>query len=123
MAAINFFNENVVTLTFTSITDTLQTWDRYEEITNEYDFGVDGNGIMTKNVLAPDPNLLELHLQSSSLAVMLEAKLRLLEENNIKVLKKQLVLLHSAICAFFACNQVSMSSSSLVNFANLSSTI
>eukprot|EP00047_Mylnosiga_fluctuans_P001630 m.221210 g.221210 ORF g.221210 m.221210 type:complete len:388 (+) comp10539_c0_seq1:25-1188(+) len=97
VGAINFFSDNIATLAFKSIDDTLGTWDAYYEAAAEAD---------APQTLEPARSAARQRV--ADLKAALEVKLRLLDEHKIKVLRKQLALFHSAMCAFFAGNQANL---------------
>uniref|UniRef100_A0AAY4CVA7 AH domain-containing protein n=1 Tax=Denticeps clupeoides TaxID=299321 RepID=A0AAY4CVA7_9TELE len=115
--AINSFTSGMNTLVNKTIEDTVVNIKQYETARVEYDaYRID---LEELNLGPRDTNtipkieqaqiLYQQHRQKyEKMRDDLSVKLKLLEENRVKVIQKQLVLLHSAVASFYAGNQQKM---------------
>lgn len=112
LAALHFFNNALNTLTNKSMEDTLLTVRQYEAARVEYDAyrgeleaGPPAGGNPPELLLAAIARHRERYerLRDDS-----AVKLRLLHENRVKVMNKQLLLFHNAISAYFSGNNVAL---------------
>eukprot|EP00062_Callorhinchus_milii_P025562 gi/632986681/ref/XP_007910373.1/ PREDICTED: arfaptin-2 [Callorhinchus milii] len=114
LGAINFFVSSINTLVNKTMEDTLMTVKLYENARLEFDAY---RGDLEELSLCPQDGqslprmeaaqqLFHLHKDKyERLRSDVTVKLRFLEENKVKVMHKQLLLLHNAISAYFAGNQ------------------
>ncbi|CAF4840462.1 unnamed protein product [Pieris macdunnoughi] len=115
LAALHFFNSSLHTLANKSMEDTLLTIRQYEAARVEYDAyrseseaagtGAGGSGAGGEGVAA------RLERQRSVYGRLRDdsaVKLKLLHENRVKVMNKQLLLFHNAISAYFSGNNVAL---------------
>eukprot|EP00118_Oscarella_pearsei_P025834 m.308874 g.308874 ORF g.308874 m.308874 type:complete len:362 (+) comp44975_c0_seq1:141-1226(+) len=118
LGAINFFISNLTTLCTKTIEDTFQTVKSYNVARVEYDAhrtdfeGMQANAPRTeaqKNKLENCRKEYEKQkLKFERLRADVQIKLALLDENRVKVMKKQLLLFHNATCAYFSGNQTGL---------------
>ncbi|XP_047034687.1 arfaptin-2 isoform X1 [Helicoverpa zea] len=109
LAALHFFNNSLNTLTNKTIEDTLLTIRQYEAARVEYD-------AYRSELEASGGNPPELLLASIArrrrsyerLRDDSAVKLKLLHENRVKVMNKQLLLFHNAVSAYFSGNNVAL---------------
>ncbi|XP_030631863.1 arfaptin-1-like [Chanos chanos] len=114
LAAINSFIAGMNTLVNQTIEDTMVNVKQYESARVEYDaYRIDLEELnlgprddVTLPKIERAQKLYQEHRQKyEKMRDDLFIKLKLLEENRVKVLQKQLILLHSAIAAYYAGNQ------------------
>ncbi|KAJ0172424.1 hypothetical protein K1T71_012397 [Dendrolimus kikuchii] len=111
LAALHFFNNSLNTLTNKTIEDTLLTIRQYEAARVEYDAyrseleGSGGGGSPPELLLA---NIERHRRHYERLRDDSAVKLRLLHENRVKVMNKQLLLFHNAVSAYFSGNNVAL---------------
>ncbi|CAG4988749.1 unnamed protein product [Colias eurytheme] len=117
LAALHFFNNSLNTLTHKSMEDTLLTIRQYEAARVEYDAyrseaeaaeaagGTGGAGATSGALRAAAERHRAVYerLRDDS-----AVKLRLLHENRVKVMNKQLLLFHNAVSAYFSGNNVAL---------------
>ncbi|XP_014103448.2 arfaptin-2 [Bactrocera oleae] len=114
LSALNFFISSVNTLCNKTIDDTLLTIKQYEIARVEFDaYRMDLEN--TKPELPQSPVTEEAQKNFShhkelyeKLRADVAVKMQFLDENRIKVMHKQLVLLHNAIAAYFSGNAVAL---------------
>ncbi|KAH8343731.1 arfaptin-2 [Drosophila kikkawai] len=115
--ALNFFISSVNTLCNKTIDDTLLTIRQYETARIEFDaYRMDLEN--TKPELTPSAATLEETQRSyaqhkeqyEKLRSDVAVKMQFLDENRIKVMHKQLILLHNAIAAYFSGNAMALES-------------
>ncbi|KAH8277471.1 arfaptin-2 [Drosophila bipectinata] len=115
--ALNFFISSVNTLCNKTIDDTLLTIRQYETARIEFDaYRMDLEN--TKPELTPSAAALEETQRSyaqhkeqyEKLRSDVAVKMQFLDENRIKVMHKQLILLHNAIAAYFSGNAMALES-------------
>ncbi|KAH8346485.1 hypothetical protein KR084_001394 [Drosophila pseudotakahashii] len=115
--ALNFFISSVNTLCNKTIDDTLLTIRHYETARIEFDaYRMDLEN--TKPELTPSAAALEETQRSyaqhkeqyEKLRSDVAIKMQFLDENRIKVMHKQLILLHNAIAAYFSGNAMALES-------------
>jgi len=108
--ALGFFTTNLATLCNKTIEDTIQTVKAYESCRVEYDaYRTDLEAYQSSGAA---PRIDEAKKEFSSqkekydkIRQDLQIKLKFLEENKVKVMRKQLLLFHNAIAAYFAGNK------------------
>lgn len=112
VGALEFFTSNLATLCDKTIEDTLLTIKQYEAARIEYDaFRSD---FETQQLSAKDPVKLEEAQQKfeqhrekfDRLRSDLNIKMKLLDENKIKVMRRQLVLLQDAVAVYLSGNHL-----------------
>eukprot|EP00039_Didymoeca_costata_P012653 m.183332 g.183332 ORF g.183332 m.183332 type:complete len:193 (+) comp15542_c0_seq8:991-1569(+) len=113
IGALNFFTENVGTFVFTTIEDTVASWRSFQEIRLEYDAERTEYEQAKQDPKPEDLTGLEDRYSQAQRRYLVakeavEAKLQMLDYNKINVMKRQLKLFNSAVCAFFAGNQESL---------------
>jgi len=117
-AALNFFISTLATLCQKTIEDTMLTVRNYETARLEYDaYRYDYEAIQQSPVRGSDHQgrlmeaehaLLQQKQRYEQLRDDVQVKMRFLHENKVKVMKKQLLLLHNATSAYFGGNQKSL---------------
>jgi len=110
IAALTFFTENLQTLSTKTIDDTIMTIRDYENSRVEYDAyrtdleDCEAVGESSKTEEAKK-TYLEQKERFENLRNNLQIKLRFLEENKAKVMRKQLLILHNSLAAYFSGNK------------------
>jgi len=110
IAALTFFTENLQTLSTKTIDDTIMTIRDYENCRVEYDAyrtdleACEAVGESSKTEEAKKTYLAQKE-KFESLRNNLQIKLRFLEENKAKVMRKQLLILHNSLAAYFSGNK------------------
>ena len=101
VGAMLFFTDNVQTLTYKTIEDTLQSWHAYSVTRLNFD---------TERAEIPrnEARLAAELLKYETSRAALHTKLRLLDANKVLVMRKQLTLFHGASCAYFTGNQAAL---------------
>jgi len=108
--ALDFFVQNLETLTTKTIDDTIQTIRDYESSRVQYDayrFDVEENEAVGESFKTEQARR-EFNQQRDEFHKLrdnLEIKLKFLEENKVKVMRKQLLILHNALAAYFSGNR------------------
>ncbi|XP_041983102.1 arfaptin-2 [Aricia agestis] len=108
LAALHFFNNSLNTLTNKTMEDTLLTIRQYEAARVEYDAyrcELEACGGNPELLLA---NIDRHRRHYERLRDDSAVKLRLLHENRVKVMNKQLLLFHNAVSAYFSGNNVAL---------------
>lgn len=113
LGALNFFVSSVNTLCNKTIEDTLLTVRQYEAARIEYDAYRTDLELLSQSRseanaarLEEATQLYEQHkINFEKLRSDVTIKLKFLDENRIKVMHKQLLLLHNAVSAYFSGNQ------------------
>lgn len=113
LGALNFFVSSVNTLCNKTIEDTLLTVRQYEAARIEYDAYRTDLEVLSQTRteanavrLEEATQLYEQHkINFEKLRSDVTIKLKFLDENRIKVMHKQLLLLHNAVSAYFSGNQ------------------
>lgn len=108
--ALTFFTENLQTLSTKTIDDTILTIRDYENARIEYDayrtdleaFEAQGESFRTEEAKKA---YLAQKEKFESLRNNLQIKMRFLEENKVKVMRKQLLILHNSLAAYFSGNK------------------
>lgn len=109
LAALHFFNNSLNTLTNKTIEDTLLTIRQYEAARVEYDAyrsELEGSGGNPPELLLANIERHRRHYER--LRDDSAVKLKLLHENRVKVMNKQLLLFHNAVSAYFSGNNVAL---------------
>ncbi|CAH0677577.1 unnamed protein product [Spodoptera exigua] len=109
LAALHFFNNSLATLTHKTIEDTLLTIRQYEAARVEYDAyrsELEASGGNPPELLLANIERHRRHYER--LRDDSAVKLKLLHENRVKVMNKQLLLFHNAVSAYFSGNQVAL---------------
>ncbi|CAK9291437.1 unnamed protein product [Gordionus sp. m RMFG-2023] len=116
--ALNFFVSNISTLVNKTIEDTLLTVKQYESIRLEFDAyrtEIENLTKLLKTKPVSEAKIAESTRQFNiskdkfdKIRNDLSIKLKFLDENRIKVVRKQLVLFHNAISAYYSGNNVAM---------------
>ncbi|CAK1545799.1 unnamed protein product [Leptosia nina] len=109
LAALHFFNNSLNTLTNKSMEDTLLTIRQYEAARVEYD--AYRSELETHGGSPPEGLMANIERHRSIYARLRDdsaVKLKLLHENRVKVMNKQLLLFHNAISAYFSGNNVAL---------------
>ncbi|BFZ24581.1 hypothetical protein BsWGS_27619 [Bradybaena similaris] len=117
LGALNFFVSSVNTLVNKTIEDTLLTVKNYEGARLEYDaYRSDYESLET----GPKEAAVQVRLQGAKrkfeehklkferLRGDVQVKIRFLDENRVKVMRKQLLLFHNAISAYFSGNAIAL---------------
>uniref|UniRef100_A0A1L8DLP2 Putative arfaptin n=2 Tax=Nyssomyia neivai TaxID=330878 RepID=A0A1L8DLP2_9DIPT len=109
LSALNFFISSVNTLCNKTIEDTLITIKQYETARIEYDAYRSDLESSKPEVTSPgseeaQKSFMKHKEQYEKLRSDVAVKMQFLDENRIKVMHKQLVLLHNAISAYFSGN-------------------
>ncbi|CAG5130599.1 unnamed protein product [Candidula unifasciata] len=117
LGALNFFVSSVNTLVNKTIEDTLLTVKNYEGARLEFDaYRTDYESLEA----GPKDAAVQLRLQSAKrkfeehklkferLRGDVQVKIRFLDENRVKVMRKQLLLFHNAISAYFSGNATAL---------------
>lgn len=110
ISALTFFTENLQTLSTKTIDDTIITIREYESARIEYDayrtdletFEAQGESFRTEEAKKA---YLAQKEKFESLRNNLQIKMRFLEENKAKVMRKQLLILHNSLAAYFSGNK------------------
>merc|ERR1712241_448628 len=112
--ALNFFVSSVNTLCNKTMEDTIATVKQYETARTEYDayrsdldyynFAPKTDINLTKKTETEETFNLQ-KLEFERLRSDVQIKLKFLDENRVKVMHKQLLLLHNAVSAYFSGNQ------------------
>lgn len=114
LKSINSFTAGMNTLVNQTIEDTMVNVKQYENARIEYDayrtdleeLNMGPRDATTLPKIEQAQTLYQQHRQKyEGMRDDLSIKLKLLEENRVKVLQKQLILLHSAVAAYYAGNQ------------------
>ncbi|XP_048092696.1 arfaptin-1-like isoform X1 [Alosa alosa] len=114
LRSMNSFTAGMNTLVNQTIEDTMVTVKQYENARIEYDayrtdleeLNMGPRDAITMPKIEQAQALYQTHRQKyEKTRDDLSVKLKLLEENRVKVLQKQLILLHSAVAAYYAGNQ------------------
>ncbi|KAL2079529.1 hypothetical protein ACEWY4_025273 [Coilia grayii] len=114
LKSINSFTAGMNTLVNQTIEDTMVNVKQYENARIEYDayrtdleeLNLGPRDATTLPKIEQAQLLYQQHRQKyEKMRDDLTIKLKLLEENRVKVLQKQLILLHSAVAAYYAGNQ------------------
>lgn len=114
--ALNFFTSSVNTLCNKTIDDTLLTIRQYETARVEFDaYRMDLENSRPEIPQSPiseetQKNFLRQKELYEKLRADVAVKMQFLDENRIKVMHKQLVLLHNAIAAYFSGNAIALES-------------
>ncbi|KAJ6636191.1 Arfaptin-1 [Pseudolycoriella hygida] len=112
--ALNFFTSSINTLCNKTIEDTLITIRQYETARIEYDaYRMDLENAKPEptspTVSAESQKNYDKHKENyEKLRADITVKMQFLDENRIKVMHKQLVLLHNAVAAYFSGNAVAL---------------
>ncbi|KJE92752.1 Arfip1 protein [Capsaspora owczarzaki ATCC 30864] len=117
LAALRFFASNLHTLCNKTMEDTFDTLKEFENARINYDaFRIDlermqasGKGL-TKSAQDARERFDAAKGKFDAVRIQLNIKMRLLDENRVKVLQKQLLLFHNAISAYFSGNQEALAS-------------
>ncbi|XP_055374428.1 arfaptin-2 [Condylostylus longicornis] len=107
--ALNCFTSSINTLCNKTIDDTLITVRQYENARIEYDayrLDVESN----KDGQDIHQNYIKHKEQYEKLRNDVTVKMKFLKENRVKVMHKQLILLHNAIAAYFSGNAIALES-------------
>lgn len=110
MASLTFFTENLQTLSTKTIDDTIMTIRDYENSRIEFDAyrsdleASEAQGESSKTEEAKKTYLAQKE-KFESIRNNLQIKLRFLEENKAKVMRKQLLILHNSLAAYFSGNK------------------
>lgn len=110
LSALNFFISSINTLANKTIDDTLLTIRQYETARIEYDaYRTDLDTIKPEPTSSPaaeeaQKNFTKHKEHYEKLRSDVAVKMQFLDENRIKVMHKQLLLLHNAIAAYFSGN-------------------
>lgn len=111
LGALNFFTENLSTLVYITIEDTMQSYREYQMNRLEYDaerieFDKAAKTIKSaEGIKRAEERYKQAEGRFTKARGSVFAKLQLLESNKVSVMRKQLKLFNSAICAYFAGNQ------------------
>ncbi|CAD7093425.1 unnamed protein product [Hermetia illucens] len=114
LSALNFFTSSVNTLCNKTIDDTLITIRQYETARIEYDaYRMDLENSRPEPPNSPISEDLQTNFarhkeQYEKLRADVAVKMQFLDENRIKVMHKQLVLLHNAVAAYFSGNATAL---------------
>jgi len=108
--ALTFFTENLQTLSTKTIDDTIMTIREYESARIEFDayrtdleaYETQGQSFKTEEARKA---FFEQKEKFESLRNNLQIKMKFLEENKVKVMRKQLLILHNAMAAYFSGNR------------------
>lgn len=111
LGALQFFTDNLSTLVFTTMEDTIESWREYE--TKRLEFDAERHSITAMTETSKSPQRLqeakdelvfhEARFQKAREAV--RAKLDLLGANKTRVMQRQLELYYDAMLAYFSGNQ------------------
>jgi len=111
LGALNFFTENLGTLVYTTIEDTMASYRDYQMNRLEYDaerleFDKASKTLKTaEGIKKAEERYKSAEERFTKARASVFAKLQLLDSNKVSVMRKQLKLFNSAICAYFAGNQ------------------
>ncbi|KAK3591779.1 hypothetical protein CHS0354_019551 [Potamilus streckersoni] len=117
LGAMNFFTSSVNTLCHKTMEDTLLTVKNYETARLEYDAyrsDLDVLSMGPRDTTSPAKidearKKFEVHKEKfERLKGDVSIKLKFLDENRVKVMHKQLLLLHNAVSAYFSGNQAAL---------------
>lgn len=117
IGALNFFTSSVNTLCNKTMDDTLQTIKLYEATRVEYDayrtdlelLQTGPRDLSSANKIEESKRKFSAHKEKfEKLRSDVGIKLRFLDENKVKVMHKQLLLLHNAVAAYFSGNQAGL---------------
>eukprot|EP00112_Aurelia_sp_Birch-Aquarium-sp1_P022991 Seg6683.2 transcript_id=Seg6683.2/GoldUCD/mRNA.D3Y31 product=Arfaptin-1 protein_id=Seg6683.2/GoldUCD/D3Y31 len=113
--ALGFFTTNLATLCNKTIEDTIQTIKSYESSRVEYDaYRIDMEAYESTGVAPRVEEARKDYISQKEkydkIRQDLQIKLKFLEENKVKVMRKQLLLFHNAIAAYFAGNKKELES-------------
>uniref|UniRef100_A0A914ULL9 AH domain-containing protein n=1 Tax=Plectus sambesii TaxID=2011161 RepID=A0A914ULL9_9BILA len=124
MNALNFFLSTMETLCEKTIEDTLKTVRSYDQARLQYDAyrmdlavlqqqgGAGGSASEFQGRLyEAEHNCQTYKSKYEQLRDDIQVKLRFLDENRVKVMKKQLLLFHNATCAYFSGNNTALEAS------------
>eukprot|EP00041_Stephanoeca_diplocostata_P023366 m.572617 g.572617 ORF g.572617 m.572617 type:complete len:425 (-) comp22273_c1_seq1:1694-2968(-) len=111
LGTLKFFTDNMQTLVFTTIEDTLSTWNAYQAVRLEFD--AEKQEILRLKHQTQDEAKIThaqerfrtLETQFAAARESVEAKLELLEGNKVRVMHKQLELFNGAMVAYFSGNK------------------
>ncbi|GBP70166.1 Arfaptin-1 [Eumeta japonica] len=109
LAALHFFNNSLNTLCNKTIEDTLLTVRQYESARVEYDAyrsELEASGGNPPELVLANIERHRRHYER--LRDDVAVKLRLLHENRVKVMHKQLLLFHNAVSAYFSGNNAAL---------------
>uniref|UniRef100_A0A0K8TMD7 Putative arfaptin n=1 Tax=Tabanus bromius TaxID=304241 RepID=A0A0K8TMD7_TABBR len=112
--ALNFFISSVNTLCNKTIDDTLITIRQYETARIEYDaYRMDLENARPESMQSPiaeeaQKSFARHKEQYEKLRADVAVKMQFLDENRVKVMHKQLVLLHNAVSAYFSGNATAL---------------
>ncbi|VDK76833.1 unnamed protein product [Litomosoides sigmodontis] len=124
--ALSFFLSSIKTLSEKTFEDTMKTIRNYDQARLEYDVHrneittLQQSGASAEAIIDADFRCNQHREKYEQLKADVKVKLRLLEENRWKVMRKQLLLLHNALIAYFSGNAKALLSS--VKDLNLSDT-
>jgi len=112
LAALNFYCSNLSTLINKTIEDTLTTISQYEAARLEYDAERNSvNYISAQSSINYSSDRLELaRMRYEQLKEDVKIKMRLLEENTVQVVHKQLLLFNSAFASYTSGNTAALDS-------------
>jgi len=110
IAALTFFTENLQTLSTKTIDDTIMTIRDYENSRVEYDaYRTDLEACEAVGESSKTEEAKKIYMEQKekfeNLRNNLQIKLRFLEENKAKVMRKQLLILHNSLAAYFSGNK------------------
>ncbi|XP_063699440.1 arfaptin-2 [Culicoides brevitarsis] len=113
LGALNFFVSSVNTLCNKTIEDTLLTIRQYETARIEYDAYKNDLEVARPEVSSPaaeeaQKNFSKHKEQYEKLRADVAVKMQFLDENRVKVMHKQLLLLHNAVAAYFSGNATAL---------------
>lgn len=114
LGALQFFTDNLKTLVFTTMEDTLETWRKYE--TSRLEFDAERHSLETLRQNPKAGKLLQkAEIQFDTFLTRfardresVKAKLDLLSANRTRVMRKQLDLFFEAMQAYFSGNEVAL---------------
>ncbi|CAG9534577.1 unnamed protein product [Cercopithifilaria johnstoni] len=115
--ALSFFLSSIKTLSEKTFEDTMETIHNYEQARLEYDVHRNETAALQQSSASPeaiadaDFKCNQHRGKYEQLKTDVKVKLRLLEENRWKVMRKQLLLLHNALIAYFSGNAKALLSS------------
>uniref|UniRef100_A0A0R3S6W0 AH domain-containing protein n=1 Tax=Elaeophora elaphi TaxID=1147741 RepID=A0A0R3S6W0_9BILA len=125
--ALSFFLSSIKTLSEKTFEDTMETIHNYDQARLEYDVHrneaalLQQSGASLETIAGADFRCNQHRGKYEQLKADVKVKLRLLEENRWKVMRKQLLLLHNALIAYFSGNAKALLSS--VENLNLGETV
>eukprot|EP00795_Rhopilema_esculentum_P000628 gene628-10327_t len=108
--ALGFFTTNLATLCNKTIEDTIQTVKAYESCRIEYDayrsdMEISETSGVSQRVEEARKEFSSQREKYEKVRQDLQIKMKFLEENKVKVMRKQLLLFHNAVAAYFAGNK------------------